>query len=33
MTGASIATLPALLVFVALQKYIIRGFMLAGLKG
>lgn len=33
MTGASIATVPALLVFIALQKYIIRGIMLAGLKG
>jgi len=33
MTGASIATLPTLLVFVVLQKYIIRGVMLAGLKG
>jgi multiple sugar transport system permease protein len=33
MTGASVATLPTLLVFVALQKYIVRGVMLAGLKG
>ena len=33
MTGASVATLPTLLVFVALQRYIIRGVMLAGLKG
>ncbi len=33
MTGASVATLPTLLVFVVLQKYIIRGVMLAGLKG
>jgi multiple sugar transport system permease protein len=33
MTGASIATLPTLLVFVVLQRYIIRGVMLAGLKG
>jgi len=33
MTGASVATLPMLLVFVALQKYIVRGVMLAGLKG
>ena len=33
MTGASIATLPTLLVFIVLQKYIIRGVMLAGLKG
>jgi multiple sugar transport system permease protein len=33
MTGASVATLPMLLVFIALQKYIVRGVMLAGLKG
>ena len=33
MTGASIATLPTLLVFVALQRYIVRGVMLTGLKG
>lgn len=33
MTGASVATLPTLLVFVVLQRYIIRGIMLAGLKG
>jgi multiple sugar transport system permease protein len=33
MTGASVATLPTLLVFVLLQKYIVRGVMLAGLKG
>jgi multiple sugar transport system permease protein len=33
MTGASVATLPTLLLFVALQRYIVRGFMLAGLKG
>ena len=33
MTGASIATLPMLLVFVALQRYIVRGVLLAGLKG
>jgi len=33
MTGASVATLPMLLVFVALQKYIVRGVMLAGIKG
>ena len=33
MTGASVATLPTLLVFIALQRYIIRGVMLAGLKG
>jgi len=33
MTGASVATIPTLLVFILLQKYIIRGVMLAGLKG
>jgi multiple sugar transport system permease protein len=33
MTGASIATLPVLLVFILLQKYIINGVMLASLKG
>jgi multiple sugar transport system permease protein len=33
MTGASVATLPTLLVFIVLQKYIVRGVMLAGLKG
>jgi len=33
MTGASVATLPVLLVFIFLQKYIINGVMLAGLKG
>ena len=33
MTGASVATLPTLFVFLALQKYIIRGVMLTGLKG
>ena len=33
MAGASVATLPVLLVFVLLQKYIVRGVMLAGIKG
>jgi multiple sugar transport system permease protein len=33
MTGACIATVPSLLVFVALQRYIVRGVMVAGLKG
>jgi multiple sugar transport system permease protein len=33
MAGASVATLPMLLVFVVLQQYIVRGVMLAGLKG
>lgn len=33
MTGAALATLPTLLVFLALQRFIVRGVMLAGLKG
>jgi ABC-type glycerol-3-phosphate transport system permease component len=33
MTGSSIATLPTLLVFILLQRNIIRGIMLTGLKG
>jgi multiple sugar transport system permease protein len=33
MTGSSIATLPTLLVFIVLQRHIVRGVMLAGLKG
>ncbi|HET8729352.1 MAG TPA: carbohydrate ABC transporter permease [Alphaproteobacteria bacterium] len=33
MTGASLATLPTLLVFIILQRYIVRGVVLAGLKG
>jgi multiple sugar transport system permease protein len=33
MTGAAIATIPTLLVFLALQRFIVRGVMLAGLKG
>jgi multiple sugar transport system permease protein len=33
MTGAALATLPTLLVFLLLQRYIVRGVMLAGLKG
>ena len=33
MTGAAIATLPTLLVFLVLKRYIVRGVMLAGLKG
>ncbi|KAB2689108.1 carbohydrate ABC transporter permease [Brucella pseudogrignonensis] len=33
MTGAAIATLPTLIVFMLLQRYIVRGVMLAGLKG
>lgn len=33
MTASCLATLPTLLVFLVLQKFIIRGVMLAGLKG
>lgn len=33
MTGASLATIPTLLVFLFLQRYIVRGVMLAGVKG
>ena len=33
MTGASLATLPTLLVFLAFQRFIIRGVVMAGLKG
>jgi multiple sugar transport system permease protein len=33
MTGAAIATIPTLLVFLVLQRFIVRGVMLAGLKG
>lgn len=33
MTGAAVATLPTLLVFLLLQRYIIRGVILGGLKG
>jgi multiple sugar transport system permease protein len=33
MAGATIATLPTLLVFIIFQRYIIRGVVLAGLKG
>jgi multiple sugar transport system permease protein len=33
MTGASIATLPTLIIFLFLQRYIVHGVMLAGLKG
>ncbi|TWF58575.1 carbohydrate ABC transporter permease [Neorhizobium alkalisoli] len=33
MTGAAIATLPTLIIFLVLQRYIVRGVMLAGLKG
>ncbi len=33
MTGASLATIPTLVVFLVLQRYIVRGVVLAGLKG
>lgn len=33
MTGASLATIPTLVVFLLLQRFIVRGVMLAGLKG
>jgi len=33
MTGAAVATIPTLLVFLVLQRFIVRGVMLAGLKG
>lgn len=33
MTGAAIATIPTLLVFLFFQRYIVRGVMLAGVKG
>lgn len=33
MAGASVATIPTLIVFILLQKYIVRGVVMAGLKG
>ncbi|GEO37813.1 sn-glycerol-3-phosphate transport system permease protein UgpE [Skermanella aerolata] len=33
MTGASIATLPTLVIFIVLQRFIVRGVVKAGLKG
>lgn len=33
MTGASVATIPTLIVFILFQKFIVRGVMLSGLKG
>ncbi len=32
MTGASVATIPTILVFLLLQRYIVRGIAMAGLK-
>lgn len=32
MAGAAVATIPTLVVFILLQKYIVRGIMLTGLK-
>ena len=33
MTGAALATIPTLMIFLFLQRYIVRGVMLAGVKG
>jgi multiple sugar transport system permease protein len=33
MTGAALATIPTLIVFLTLQRFIVRGVVLAGLKG
>ncbi|MBB5516483.1 multiple sugar transport system permease protein [Rubricella aquisinus] len=33
MTGAALATIPTLIVFLIFQRYIIRGVVMAGLKG
>ena len=33
MTGAAIATIPTLLIFLFFQRYIVRGVMLGGVKG
>lgn len=33
MTGAAVATIPTLVVFIIFQKYIVRGVVLSGLKG
>jgi len=33
MTGAAVATIPTLIVFIVFQKYIVRGVVLSGLKG
>jgi len=33
MAGATVTFLPTLIVFIALQRYVIRGFVLSGVKG
>jgi multiple sugar transport system permease protein len=33
MAGATVTFLPTLVVFIALQRYVIRGFVLSGVKG
>lgn len=33
MAGATVTFLPTLIVFIALQRYVIRGFVLSGIKG
>jgi ABC-type glycerol-3-phosphate transport system permease component len=33
MTGAAISTIPTLVVFLIFQRFIIRGVVMAGLKG
>jgi multiple sugar transport system permease protein len=33
MTGAAVATIPTLIVFIVFQKYIVRGVIMSGLKG
>lgn len=33
MTGAAVATIPTLIVFIVFQKYIVRGVVMSGLKG
>ena len=33
MTGAAVATIPTLIVFMIFQKYIVRGVVMSGLKG
>jgi multiple sugar transport system permease protein len=33
MTGAALATIPTLMIFLFFQRYIVRGVMLAGVKG